>query len=270
MVFAARLFINMTESVSELIAEYEEAKDRLQSIFTENDNVSDAAIRALDSKVSAAFKRLITAKVVNQKEAVDRIRYYLKQTRIGMEDDGLTSAFLAAIENDLDVLIDRPEISSRQKGDHALANANSLVELCYTSKSRQPLSDGQLIALCKQAERNNRKRSITSVLVYDENTETFMQVLEGARENVRQLMNSLLRDERHEQICIRFEGKIETRLFKEYPLLLGKMLGSEKDLAKQLEQDDWLKNIQKKSQSLNKNYSYDWLVGVIASANNKG
>ena len=59
MVFAARLFINMTESVSELIAEYEEAKDRLQSIFTENDNISDAAIRALDSKVSAAFKSLI-------------------------------------------------------------------------------------------------------------------------------------------------------------------------------------------------------------------
>lgn len=84
-----------------------------------------------------------------------------------------------------------------------------LVRLLYASRAAQHLSTETVEAILAQSRAHNPEHGVTGILCYS--GDIFMQVLEGGRDAVCELYNTIARDERHlnvrllsyEEICER-------------------------------------------------------------------
>ncbi|MEO0531703.1 MAG: BLUF domain-containing protein [Planctomycetota bacterium] len=90
--------------------------------------------------------------------------------------------------------------------------------LFYTSHARLPMSGHELEELRARAEAFNRQAEITGILIYLGGR--FLQYLEGPLGPLRDLMDRIGRDERHEVIrCV--DGKpVEARRFPKWSMEL--------------------------------------------------
>lgn len=86
-----------------------------------------------------------------------------------------------------------------------------LVRLLYASRPVQPLSQGIVDAILAQSLKRNPPRGITGILCYNEGL--FLQVLEGGRDVVCALYNTIARDPRHAEVCILSFEEIAERRF---------------------------------------------------------
>jgi len=86
-----------------------------------------------------------------------------------------------------------------------------LVRLLYASRPAAPLSTRIIDAILAQSLQGNPARGITGILVYHD--QLFMQVLEGGRDEVCELYNAIVRDERHEQVRLLSYAEIDERRF---------------------------------------------------------
>jgi len=71
--------------------------------------------------------------------------------------------------------------------------------------------DELLQDIISSSSRNNKKRDITGVLFFHKGT--FIQALEGSKEELKSLMDIISSDPRHRNICILFDDKIIQRNF---------------------------------------------------------
>ena len=85
-----------------------------------------------------------------------------------------------------------------------------LIRLLYASRATQPPITATVDAILEQCRRKNPPRGITGILCYT--SDLFIQVLEGGRDEVCELYNTLVRDMRHQNAMILlFEEIIERR-----------------------------------------------------------
>ena len=70
--------------------------------------------------------------------------------------------------------------------------------------------------LLEHARSNNGKKGITGALIYVDGA--FLQVLEGARVSVEDLMAKILRDVRHETVTVLREGEIPSPIFTDWKM----------------------------------------------------
>ncbi len=70
--------------------------------------------------------------------------------------------------------------------------------------------------ILEQARRSNAKKNITGALVYVDGV--FLQILEGDREAVRELMEKISRDVRHETVTILKHGEIPAAVFSNWKM----------------------------------------------------
>ena len=73
-----------------------------------------------------------------------------------------------------------------------------LVRCLYASRARQPLVPATIDAILEQSRRNNPTRGITGLLCHVD--DIFVQVLEGGRGAVCDLLAAIMRDDRHHEI----------------------------------------------------------------------
>ncbi len=86
-----------------------------------------------------------------------------------------------------------------------------LVRCLYASRPAKPL-DGQFLDdILEQSRKNNPKLGITGMLCVSENL--FIQVIEGGRDEVCELFNAIVRDERHQQVRLLSYAEISERQF---------------------------------------------------------
>ncbi|MBT8471642.1 MAG: BLUF domain-containing protein [Marinicaulis sp.] len=83
---------------------------------------------------------------------------------------------------------------------------------------------------------NNKACEVTGVLLY--NGITFLQVLEGKKENVKSLYQKIAIDERHSAITTIFREDIEARIFSEWSMKLKIVASSAEALP------DWIEEIE--------------------------
>ena len=84
----------------------------------------------------------------------------------------------------------------------------------YRSRSLiTPEGEGLLLAQCRT---NNADMGITGALLHHEGY--FLQVLEGAEENVRALLTRIKRDPRHTDFVLLFAGTTPSRVFGEWSM----------------------------------------------------
>ena len=86
-----------------------------------------------------------------------------------------------------------------------------LRSVTYTSLARPGLQESDLEAIGTTAQRENAARGITGLLIF--NGTHFLQIIEGAPDALRQLIDNLRRDIRHSAVEVRHDDPIGQRSF---------------------------------------------------------
>jgi len=86
-----------------------------------------------------------------------------------------------------------------------------LVRCLYASRAADPLSATVINSILDQSRRNNPRLGITGMLCYFD--DIFIQVIEGGRDEVCDLFNALVRDDRHTDVRILMYEEIGERRF---------------------------------------------------------
>jgi len=86
-----------------------------------------------------------------------------------------------------------------------------LVRLLYASRPAAPLTTAVVDSILAQSRAHNPRLGITGVLCYSQ--DLFLQVLEGGRDEVCELYNTIVRDERHDHVRILSYEEIAERRF---------------------------------------------------------
>ena len=85
-----------------------------------------------------------------------------------------------------------------------------LVRLLYASRAEAPLQAQVIDVILSQSRAHNPKLGITGMLCYSD--DLFLQVLEGGRDEVCELYNTIVRDDRHTNVrLLSFEEIAERR-----------------------------------------------------------
>lgn len=86
-----------------------------------------------------------------------------------------------------------------------------LVRLLYASRAAAPLTTDIVDSILSQSRAHNPARGITGMLCYSD--DLFLQVLEGGRDEVCELYNTIVRDNRHTNVRILTYEEISERRF---------------------------------------------------------
>ena len=86
-----------------------------------------------------------------------------------------------------------------------------LVRLLYASRAAAPLTTPVVESILAQSRAHNPKLGITGILCYSD--DLFLQVLEGGRDEVCELYNTIVRDDRHRNVRILSYEEISERRF---------------------------------------------------------
>jgi hypothetical protein len=86
-----------------------------------------------------------------------------------------------------------------------------LVRCLYASRPVKPLDGPFLDDILQQSRKNNPTLGITGMLCVSENL--FIQVIEGGRDEVCELFNAIVRDDRHQQVRLLSYAEVTERQF---------------------------------------------------------
>jgi len=86
-----------------------------------------------------------------------------------------------------------------------------LVRCLYASRPAQPLSGPFLDSILAQSRKNNPALGVTGLLCVSE--DLFIQVMEGGRDEVCDLFNAIVRDDRHQHVRLLAYEEISERRF---------------------------------------------------------
>lgn len=91
-----------------------------------------------------------------------------------------------------------------------------LFSLLYSSAAAYPMREEELVDLLEQSRAHNRKYGITGMLLYHNGS--FMQYLEGGKDDVLALYDRIAIDNRHTGVTLYFEREIDTRHFADWSM----------------------------------------------------
>ncbi|MEM1230279.1 MAG: BLUF domain-containing protein [Pseudomonadota bacterium] len=91
-----------------------------------------------------------------------------------------------------------------------------LVRLLYASRSKSPIDDKTIQNILDYARSHNEEAGITGVLCVYESGDTYLQVLEGSREQVNALYGTIAADDRHTNVTLLHYGEIDQRRFSSW------------------------------------------------------
>lgn len=89
-----------------------------------------------------------------------------------------------------------------------------LVRCLYASRAASPLDPQRMDSILEQSHRNNPARGVTGLLCFVD--DIFVQVLEGGRDPVGALFETIIRDDRHHSLRILSYTEIAERRFRHW------------------------------------------------------
>ncbi|WP_440824802.1 BLUF domain-containing protein [Psychrobacter cryohalolentis] len=113
------------------------------------------------------------------------------------------------MELKLNELSDKNNLNSHH-GEHII------LRLTYVSRYNTENSNIEVARILEQAQRNNERNGITGALVINENY--FLQVIEGARPVINNLLKKLIEDKRHFSLQIIECREIEERHWNKWSM----------------------------------------------------
>ncbi|MEM0955881.1 MAG: BLUF domain-containing protein [Pseudomonadota bacterium] len=101
-------------------------------------------------------------------------------------------------------------------GESPEAKDDQLYTLGYASTQSKPLATAELLELLNSSREFNGAHDITGLLLHRE--DSFLQVMEGRRADIKALYERIKVDPRHTRVEILFEDKIERREFSDWQM----------------------------------------------------
>lgn len=92
----------------------------------------------------------------------------------------------------------------------------SFIRLIYVSTVTETFNQSDIELILERAKKFNLKQGITGALYF--NNEYFLQCLEGDREKINLLYNSIIKDERHNKVVILDYQEIQSRDFQDWAM----------------------------------------------------
>ena len=89
-----------------------------------------------------------------------------------------------------------------------------ITQLVYKSMATEKMPKSKLYKILFQARGNNKLADITGLLVFVDGV--FLQVLEGAPDNVVKIFEKISGDTRHKDVKIIYEGIVDERTFSSW------------------------------------------------------
>lgn len=115
--------------------------------------------------------------------------------------------------------------------------------LMYVSYAVQPMSDTELTDLLQKCRENNLKKNITGMLLYIDGK--FIQVLEGKKNDISELFNTILSDKRHRKVSKIIEGRCVKRNFKDWTMGFRRISSRDTSEASGFNQiEDYFRNLE--------------------------
>lgn len=91
-----------------------------------------------------------------------------------------------------------------------------LVRCVYASRAAGTMEASLVDAILEESRKHNAANGITGILCYA--GDTFIQVLEGGRDEVCELFNTIVRDQRHTQVRLLVYEEIGERKFSKWTM----------------------------------------------------
>lgn len=95
-------------------------------------------------------------------------------------------------------------------------NSQSLVRVIYTSMAAPTVTDQTVQEILSKSRMNNAKRQITGALIYVDRR--FIQILEGPRQTVEDLIVTIGQDPRHSAVEVLNKDAITERGFSDWSM----------------------------------------------------
>ena len=92
----------------------------------------------------------------------------------------------------------------------------ALHEIIYVSLATRDMAQAELLALLDASRARNEAHGITGLLMY--HRQEFLQLLEGERDEVEALFNTIHDDARHQQVYTLWEGPVTARSFDRWAM----------------------------------------------------
>lgn len=89
-------------------------------------------------------------------------------------------------------------------------------QIIYSSVSSTPMQQDDLEDILEHAQSHNAAEGITGALVYTDGH--FMQILEGERSTVEQLMRRIAKDLRHENVAVLLSSDVPAAAFSDWSM----------------------------------------------------
>jgi hypothetical protein len=109
--------------------------------------------------------------------------------------------------------------------------------LAYVSRQSFIQTDEEISSLLVTCRTNNTRKEISGMLIYFDGT--FVQFLEGPKNNIDLLFKKISNDKRHEDIILLIEGSSEKREFEDWSMAFKKL--TQPETAKLLGQKEFKK-----------------------------
>lgn len=92
----------------------------------------------------------------------------------------------------------------------------AMIQVSYVSRTREPMTAEQLLALLHECRTNNRARHVTGMLLYANGT--FLQALEGEERVIDALLEEIWRDSRHADLQLLHRKPIARRQYADWSM----------------------------------------------------
>jgi hypothetical protein len=91
-------------------------------------------------------------------------------------------------------------------------------ELFYCSMATREMLDADILDMLKVAREKNARLEVTGLLVYQKRTKEFIQILEGEKQVIFDLLETIKSDKRHQALHLVYDGEIQERNFKSWSM----------------------------------------------------
>ena len=113
----------------------------------------------------------------------------------------------------MDLKQPEPQENNRSHTHHG---EHLILRLTYVSRYNKENANVEVARILEQARRNNKRKGITGALVINENY--FLQVIEGARPVINDLLRKLINDKRHFDLNIIESREVNERHWSEWSM----------------------------------------------------
>ncbi len=86
--------------------------------------------------------------------------------------------------------------------------------LFYCSVATREMLDSDILDILKVSIKNNEQNNITGILAYQKETREFFQILEGEKEVIFKLLDTITKDDRNISVDLVYDSDILERNFK--------------------------------------------------------